>query len=140
VGLLVSLIARPTRNEALRVARDLIGRFDETALTTQRKFERHTDAAAFQSTYALARECADDWATSTLWTGAVRVLGAPAIALVGSAEEVAVSLLEYKAIGVTQFLFTGWPDAEEMAFFGSEVAPLVRARETAAEDALKVAR
>lgn len=139
VGLLVSLIARPTRNEAVRAGHDLIARFDETARDSQRKFERNTDAAAFQSTYALARECATDWATSTLWTGAVRVLGAPAIALVGSAEEIATSLLEYKAAGVTQFLFTGWPDAEEMAFFGSEVLPLVRAREAASSDSLKVA-
>jgi alkanesulfonate monooxygenase len=139
VGLLVSLIARPTRSEAIRAAHDLVERFDETARQAQQKFERHTDAAAFKSTYDLARECPTDWATSTLWTGAVRVLGAPAIALVGSAEEIAASLLEYKAIGVTQFLFTGWPDAEEMAFFGSEVAPLVRAREALASDGLKVA-
>jgi alkanesulfonate monooxygenase len=134
VGLLVSLIARPTRNEAVRAAYDLIGGSGESARDAQR-----TDAKAFESTFALARECASDWARPTLWIGAVRVLGAPAIALVGSADEIANSLLEYKAIGVTQFLFTGWPDVEEMAFFGNEVAPLVRAREAAASHALKVA-
>ncbi|HKP02676.1 MAG TPA: LLM class flavin-dependent oxidoreductase [Chthoniobacterales bacterium] len=129
VGLLVSLVARPTRSEAIRAAHDLVDRFDETACHTQRKFERQTDAAAFQTTYALARECSTEWATSTLWTGAVKVLGAPAIALVGSAEEIAASLLAYKAIGVTQFLFTGWPDLEEMVFFGQEILPRVRASE-----------
>ena len=67
------------------------------------------------------------------------MLEAPAIALVGSADEIAKSLLEYKAIGVTQFLFRGWPDVEEMAFFLNEVAPLVRAREAAASHALKAA-
>lgn len=139
VGLLVSLIVRLTRTEAVRAAYDLVSRFDETARETQRKFQRNTDAAAFESTLALARECPTDWATSTLWTGAIAVLGAPAIALVGSAEEIASALLEYKAIGITQFLFTGWPDAEEMRFFGREVAPLVRARETLAARSLEVA-
>jgi alkanesulfonate monooxygenase len=132
VGLLVSLITRPTRDEAIKAAYDLIGQFDEKARATQRSFERHTDAAAFESTYALARQSATHWATRTLWTGAVPVLGAPAIALVGNAEEIAGALLEYKEIGVTQFLFTGWPDLDEMTFFGREVLPRVRERETAA--------
>jgi alkanesulfonate monooxygenase len=139
VGLLVSLIARPTHDEAVQAAYDLIGQFGEKARATQRNFERHTDAAAFESTYALARESSTDWATPTLWTGAVPFLGAPAIALVGSADEIASSLLEYKAIGITQFLFTGWPDAEEMTFFGREVVPLVRAREALATGVLEVA-
>jgi alkanesulfonate monooxygenase len=131
VGLLVSLVARPTRGEAVRAAYNLIEQFGEKARDAQRNFERHTDAAAFESTYALARECHTDWATDTLWTGAVPVLGAPAIALVGSAEEIASVLIEYKEIGVTQFLFTGWPDLDEMTFFGREVLPRVRERETA---------
>jgi alkanesulfonate monooxygenase len=139
VGLLVSLIARPTHDEAVQAACDLVGQFGEKARDAQRSFERHTDAAAFESTYALARESTTDWATATLWTGAVPFLGAPAIALVGSADEIASALLEYKAIGITQFLFTGWPDAEEMSFFGREVAPLVRARETLAARSLEVA-
>lgn len=130
VGLLVSLIVRPTRSESVKAAEDLIGQFGEKAREAQRSFERHTDAAAFESTYALARSSSSDWATATLWTGAVPVLGAPAIALVGSAGEIAEALLEYKEIGVTQFLFTGWPDLEEMTFFGREVLPRVRERET----------
>jgi alkanesulfonate monooxygenase len=129
IGLLVSLIARPTREDAVQTAYDLVGQFGEKARDAQRSFERHTDAAAFESTYALARESSTDWATGTLWTGAVPVLGAPAIALVGSADEIADTLLEYKEIGVTQFLFTGWPDLDEMTFFGREVIPRVRERE-----------
>jgi len=131
VGLLVSLIARPTRDAAIQAAYHLIEQFGEKARATQRSFERNTDAAAFESTYALARESPTDWATGNLWTGAVSVLGAPAIALVGSADEIAGALLEYKEIGVTQFLFTGWPDLDEMTFFGREVLPRVRERETA---------
>lgn len=64
-------------------------------------------------------------------TGAVPGLGAPATARRGSAEEVAGALLQYKEIGVTQFLFTGGPDLDEITFFGREVLPRVRERETA---------
>jgi alkanesulfonate monooxygenase len=129
VGLLVSLICRSTREEAMQAAHELVQRFGDRARAAQRDFERHTDAAAFRSTFALARSCDTGWSTATLWTGAVPFLGAPAIALVGAADEIADALLEYKAIGVTQFLFTGWPDDEEMIFFGEKIAPLVRERE-----------
>jgi hypothetical protein len=43
--------------------------------------------------------------------------------------EVATALLEYKPIGISQFLFSGWPDAEEVDRFGRDVLPLVRAFE-----------
>ena len=35
----------------------------------------------------------------------------------------------YREIGITQFLFMGWPDDEAMSFFGREILPLVRHRE-----------
>jgi alkanesulfonate monooxygenase len=55
--------------------------------------------------------------------GAVPYLGAPAIALVGSYEEVAKAIREYEAAGITQFLFMGWPDLEEMRHFSDGVRP-----------------
>jgi alkanesulfonate monooxygenase len=134
VGLLVSLIGRPNHDEAVRAACDLAERLGDDARDAQLNFETHTDAAAFRSTFALARSCKTAWATSTLWTGAVPLLGAPAIALVGAADEIADALLGYKAIGVTQFLFTGWPDDQEMTFFSEKIAPLVRERERAETD------
>ena len=83
---------------------------------------------AFRSTYGLA-ESAPEWLTPYLWTGAVPVLGAPAISLVGGPEEIAEALFAYREAGVTQFLFMGWPDDEAMSFFGREILPLVRRRE-----------
>ena len=37
--------------------------------------------------------------------------------------------MEYRRIGVSQFLFLGWPDLEEMTFFGREILPLIRRAE-----------
>ena len=49
--------------------------------------------------------------------------------LLGSPEELAEIFLEYKRIGVTQFIISGWPKLEEMLVFGREVLPLVRQAE-----------
>jgi alkanesulfonate monooxygenase len=54
------------------------------------------------------------------------------VAIVGSAGEVADALWAYRDAGVSQFLFMGWTDAEEMAGFARHVLPLIRAREEAA--------
>ena len=52
-------------------------------------------------------------------------MGAPSIALVGSYENIAQAIMDYKSIGITQYLFLGWPDIEEMAHFSDGVAPLL---------------
>ena len=49
--------------------------------------------------------------------------------LVGSPQELAEAFLEYKRIGVTQFIMSGWPELDEVKTFGSEVVPRVRRAE-----------
>ena len=134
VGLLVSIIVRPTREEAVRAACSLLEAAGEQSREVHRQFSQKSDSVAFRSMYELAGRGAD-WQTPYLWTGAVPYLGAPAAALVGSPEEVAAAILEYRDIGVSQFLFMGWPDVEAMTTFGREVLPLVREREARAEAA-----
>jgi alkanesulfonate monooxygenase len=46
--------------------------------------------------------------------------------LLGSPEELANIFLEYKRIGVTQFIIAGWPKLDEMVRFGRDVLPMVR--------------
>lgn len=133
VGLLTSIIARPTHEEAVEAAYSMIERLGGTPKKTHREFSSRSDSVAFTSTYKLAEEHSE-WLTSYLWTGAVPYLGAPSIALVGSAEEVSDAILDFKSVGISQFLFMGWPDIEEMTFFSKSVLPLVRAKERAQED------
>jgi alkanesulfonate monooxygenase len=129
VGLLVSMIARPTREEAVAAAYQMIEDLGETPRQTHTEFSNRSDSVAFKSMYRLADETASGWLTSYLWSGAVSYLGAPAIALVGSAEDIAGAIMEYRQVGITQFLFMGWPDLQEMTFFSQTVLPLVRAKE-----------
>jgi alkanesulfonate monooxygenase len=84
----------------------------------------------FNKLFELAKT---EWLTPYLWTGAVRSHGAPAVALVGSASEIASAIIEYKNVGVSQFIISGWPKLEEMLFFGKEILPLVREMERESE-------
>jgi alkanesulfonate monooxygenase len=128
VGILVSMIARPSREEALSAAQSVLAEVGGRARKTHQDFARVSDSVAFTSTLALAEETSSDWLTAWLWTGAVPYLGAPAIALVGSYDEVTEGILEFTKVGVSQFLFLGWPDVPEMTAFSAEVRPRVLAR------------
>lgn len=128
VGLRLSVIARPTREEALRAAYSLIKGLDPAREDSggERRFMRQSDSQSMKSVYELAES---QWLTPYLWAGAVRTYGAPALALVGTPEDVAAGLIEYGRAGVTQFILAGWPKLEEMIYFGREVLPLVRRME-----------
>jgi alkanesulfonate monooxygenase len=128
VGLLVSILARPTKEAAVRDA-DAMVRSLAAKQQFGKEFAQKTDSTAYRSTLELAEKSDSQWLTPWLWTGAIPYLGSPAIALVGGPEEIASAILEYKQIGISQFLFMGWPDLDEMIFFGREVLPLVRHRE-----------
>jgi alkanesulfonate monooxygenase len=126
-GVRVCLIVRPTREEALESAQALVtGNDHGRKLAGGRDFFAKTDSVSFKKAYQMGD---NEWLTPTLWTGAVRIQGPTAIALVGSPEEVASALLDYKKIGVSQFIFSGWPKQDEMVYFGRIVLPLVRRRE-----------
>ncbi|MBZ5505849.1 MAG: LLM class flavin-dependent oxidoreductase [Acidobacteriia bacterium] len=126
-GVRVCLIARPSREEALEAAQALLSGNDYgRKLAGGRDFFAKTDSVSFKKAYQLGET---EWLTPTLWTGAVRVQGPTAIALVGSPEEIASAIIDYKKIGVSQFIFSGWPKLDEMVYFGHAVLPLVRQKE-----------
>jgi alkanesulfonate monooxygenase len=128
VGLRMSVVVRPTREEAVRAAYSVVQRL-EPALSdkeNEREFVRKSDSVSIKAASELA---GTEWLTPWLWTGAVRYYGAPALALVGTPREVAAALIEYKRAGVSQFILSGWPKLDEMIRFGEEVIPLVRAEE-----------
>jgi alkanesulfonate monooxygenase len=128
VGILTSIIARPTRKSAIDAAHALVAELGGEAHANHQQIERKLDSVAFRAMYAMARGDAE-WPAPYLWTGAVPYLGAPSIALVGSFDELADTLIAYKNAGISQFLFLGWPDLEEMTLFHDEVLPRVRALE-----------
>jgi alkanesulfonate monooxygenase len=126
-GLRVCLIARATREEALQAASALMAENDyNRKLTGGQEFFAKTDSVSFRKAYQLG---GTEWLTRTLWTGAVRSQGPTAIALVGTPEEIASAILDYKAAGISQFIFSGWPKLDEMVYFGRSVLPIIRQKE-----------
>lgn len=128
VGVRCGIIARHTHAEAVDAAHELASqagsKFNDRGQETD--FIQRSDSVCFNSLFELAET---EWLTPYLWTGAVRSHGAPAVALVGSAGEIASAVIEYKNAGVSQFIISGWPKLEEMLFFAREVLPLIREKE-----------
>ena len=119
------VICRPTREEALDAARALLP-YDDTE-----KQERNILNSSESQTLKQALAKADEvgWMNENLWAGLVPFYGSSAITLVGTPPELAQAFLDYKAIGITQFIISGWPKLEEMEIFGRDVIPLVREAE-----------
>jgi alkanesulfonate monooxygenase len=128
VGIRVSVITRRTREEARDAARSLIADLDTEHLA--KGFVRSTDSHSISAAYELAES---EWLTPYFWTGAVRYIGPTAVALVGAPDDIANALMEYRSVGVSQFILSGWPKLEEMIRFGREVLPLVREKEASAK-------
>ncbi len=62
-----------------------------------------------------------------LWAGIGLVRGGAGTALVGSHAEVAERIKEYHALGIDEFVLSGYPHLEEAYWFGEGVLPRLRA-------------
>ena len=125
VGLRLCVICRPTREEALEAAQALLP--DQDIEKQERGILARSDSQTLK--HALAAADNVGWLNQNLWAGLVPFYGSSAITLVGTPQELAQAFLDYKAIGITQFIISGWPKLEEMVIFGREVIPLIRESE-----------
>jgi alkanesulfonate monooxygenase len=112
-------VCRPTREEAVRVVESLLPE-DARESTTRLKDDSQM--------YREGTEDSSDsrWLSRSIWTGFVPHYGPVWTTLLGTPREVADAFLEYKRIGVTDFIISGWPELDEADTFGREVLPLVR--------------
>lgn len=126
VGTRMHVLARPTREEAVAELADLVATPNAEHKEWVRQALNTTDSEAVTSSYKLANSAVDEWLSPYIWTGAVAYRGGPALCIVGSYEEVAQYIYRYKAAGVSEFIFSGWPTRDEMRNFFTHVAPLIR--------------
>jgi alkanesulfonate monooxygenase len=116
VCLRAAVCCRPTRDEAVRVVQSLLPP-DEQESTIALKNDSRM--------YAESRST-NGWVTRWLWAGLVPHYGPVWTTLLGTPDELAGAFLAYKAIGVDQFILSGWPETAEVENFGREVIPRVR--------------
>lgn len=128
ICLRMCVLCRPTREEAVAAAESL--RPHCTSGPWERKGYARNDSKMYQEAW----ESSEDWLSPTLWTGLVPLCGPVWTTLLGTPQEIAGALLEYKRIGVTQFIMSGWTEIAEVERFGREVVPLVREAENSGED------
>ncbi len=119
VCLRLALLCRPTREEAVAVATSLLPE-DKAESTTKLK----DDSQMYREGAAVKADA--HWLSANLWAGLVPHYGPVWTTLLGTPRELADAFLEYKRIGVTEFIISGWPEVDEVGLFGREVLPLVR--------------
>lgn len=126
VCLRLCVVCRPTHEEALAAAEALLP--PEEIERQERRILSSSDSKTLKDALAVADNVG--WLNRNLWAGLVPHYGSSAMTLVGTPRDLADALLEYKRIGVTQFIIAGWPKLDEMMIFGREVIPLVREAES----------
>ena len=125
VSLRLGIICRPTYEEAVRAGQAMLP--DEEISKQERAILTKSDSQTLKQALAAADDLG--WMSRNVWAGLVPYYGSSAVTLLGSPQDLAECFLEYKRIGVTQFIISGWPKLDEMLIFGREVLPLVRKAE-----------
>lgn len=126
VCLRLGIICRSTRAEAVKVIDDIL----ELTFETDNKINLpvRDDSQMYREAAAAPKGA---WLSDSIWAGFLPYFGPVWTTLVGTAEEIAAAFMEYKRIGVSQFIISGWPEVDEVEIFGREIMPLVRAAEEA---------
>ncbi|BDH46924.1 alkanesulfonate monooxygenase [Salmonella enterica subsp. enterica serovar Choleraesuis] len=125
-GIRLHVIVRETEEEAWAAADRLIEHVDdETVAQAQQIFSRmdSTGQARMRALHGGSRD--NLRIAPNLWAGVGLVRGGAGTALVGSPEQVAERIREYQALGISHFIFSGYPHLEEAHRFAELVMPLL---------------
>jgi len=122
VCLRMCVLCADTREDAIRVAHSLLP--DSDVGRHERSISVKNDSQMYREGAALGGEAS--WLNRFLWTGLVPHFGPVWTTLLGTPTDLAEAILEYKRIGITQFIMSGWPERDAVVTFGQKVLPLIR--------------
>jgi alkanesulfonate monooxygenase len=128
-GIRLHVITRDTSEEAWAEANRLLAGFDaETVRSVQDGLAR-SESEGQQRMLALHGGGRDGLEIHpNLWAGIGLVRGGAGTALVGSHDEVAERIREFAALGIEEFVLSGYPHLEEAYWFGEGVLPRLAAQ------------
>jgi alkanesulfonate monooxygenase len=142
-GIRLHTISRDTSAEAWAEADRMLAELSpEEIANSQQALARSSSVGqrnmrGLHETYRDGGQASDLEIYPNLWAGVGLVRGGAGTALVGSHAEVADRIEEYAALGISEFIMSGYPHLEEAYWFGEGVLPELRRRgATAAPDDL----
>ncbi len=123
-GIRLHVIVRETAAAAWAAAQDLIRYVDDDTIASAQKNFARMDSVGQRRMAALhggSREKLE--IAPNLWAGVGLVRGGAGTALVGDADQVAARMREYMALGIENFILSGYPHLEEAYRFAELVFP-----------------
>jgi alkanesulfonate monooxygenase len=128
-GIRLHVISRDTAEEAWAVADSLLEGISEEEIAKVHARMKTTESEGQRRMLELhGGSSANLEVSPNLWAGVGLARGGAGTALVGSHAEVADRIEEYAAIGMDEFVLSGYPHLEELYWFGEGVLPLLEAR------------
>lgn len=126
-GIRLHVIVRETEDAAWDEANRLISRIDDRTIEKVQTHLAASESVGQARMRALHGGRRDKLVVApNLWAGIGLVRGGAGTALVGSAENVAARILEYREAGIESFIFSGYPHLEESYRLAELVFPLLR--------------
>ncbi|MBB3257205.1 alkanesulfonate monooxygenase [Paraburkholderia bannensis] len=134
-------ILAPTEDAAWARAESILARAQEVVARSPNFTRRPKDPQNEGSKRLLAEAAKGKVVDTRLWTGITALTRAAgnSTALVGTPQQVADALLEYRKLGVSTFLIRGFDPLEDALAYGRDLLPLVRAAVAKEEAALRAA-
>jgi alkanesulfonate monooxygenase len=125
-GIRLHVITRDRAEHAWAEARRLLEGLAPDQIRTAQEALARSESEGQRRMRALHGGTIEDLEVSpNLWAGIGLVRGGAGTALVGSHEQVAERILEYQALGLEEFVMSGYPNLEEAYWFGEGVLPLL---------------
>jgi alkanesulfonate monooxygenase len=128
-GIRLHVITRDTADEAWDQADRLLAGLSPEQIANAQAVQRASQSEGQARMVALHNGRTDALEVSpNLWAGVGLVRGGAGTALVGSHEQVADRIAEYHALGIEEFILSGYPHLEEVYRVGEGVLPVLRRR------------
>lgn len=128
-GIRLHVITRGTAEQAWAEANRLLDGFDPQTVSAIQTGLARSESEGQQRMLALHGGSRDTLEIHpNLWAGIGLVRGGAGTALVGSHDEVAERIAEYHALGIDEFVLSGYPHLEEAYWFGEGVLPRLAAQ------------
>ncbi len=123
-GIRLHTIARDTSAAAWAEADRLLAGIDDEQVARVQEGLRRSESVGQQRMLELNGGSKDDLEIHpNLWAGVGLVRGGAGTAMVGSHSEVADLVEQYAAVGIEEFVLSGYPHLEESYWFGEGVLP-----------------